>query len=203
MDTNTLFINILTAILSSGAIGGIVTYLFSIEIEHIKNDLEMKTKIKLEQLKADLRIAAFQQETTFARLHEKRAEVIAKLYAKLSAVHRAMVIIVDHDEFDGKASREATDAGGAFHYYYDAHKIYFDKPLCELLESFDRNVVDALVVHYTNPTDGEEGQDRKARRTDALQQLVNQVAPIRKEIEETFREILGLSPSSTTLAKDE
>lgn len=188
MDSTTLFVTILTSILSSGVFAAVAKYLLSIELEHLKSDLSN---------------AAFQKQTTFARLHEKRADIIAELYAKLVAVHRAMVIMVDQDEFDGKVSRKATKAGSAFHYYYDVHQIYFDKPLCELLESFDRNVVDALVVHYTNPTDGEEGQDRRARRKDALQQLVKQVAPIRKEIEGTFRKLLGLSPPSTTLPKVE
>jgi hypothetical protein len=93
---------------------------------------------ELERLRADLRIVAFQQETTFAKLHEKRAEVIAELYAKLVIVHSAMQDLLNPLEMDGEANRErkektAAEAGNDFSSYYSRHRIFFEEQLCSLL----------------------------------------------------------------------
>lgn len=181
-------------------------HLLSMDLERFKADLKANNEKELERLRADLRIAAFQQETTFARLHEKRAEVIAELYSKLVAVHGSMSNLLNPLELDGGTGRKerekkAADAGNDFAIYYNTHQIYFEEPLCDLLKRFNTDMVKAWVIHSHNPTTGQGGQDHWDMRTEAWRHLDQQVPLIRKEIEATFRKLLGLSSSSTTPSK--
>lgn len=173
-------------------------HLLAVDLEHFKAELKATNDKELERLRADLRIAAFQQETTFAKLHEKRAEVIAELYAKLATVHGAMHDLLNPLEMDagaGRGQREkvAAEAGNAFSHYYNAHQIYFEDHLCELLKSFNQDMMKAWVTHIHNPTSGEGGMSRWDKRVDAWERLRKQVPPIRQEIERSFRQLLGLT----------
>lgn len=183
-------------------------HLLSMDLEHFKAQLKADNETALERLKADLRIAAFQQETTFARLHEKRAEVIAELYGRLESVHRAMQVLLDPSPLDGGADRaereqKAADAGNAFGDYYHAHQIYFEESLCELLHRFDQDMVQAWWAHRYNPIASSSGMEPLDRRFEGWKRLEQQVPPIRKKIEATFRQLIGITPSSTDPTKAE
>lgn len=192
MDSNT-FINIVAIVLSSSAVGGIVKWLVSIELRH----LHVETQTKLEQIKTDLNYAAFQKQTTFAKLHEKRAEVIADLYSKLVAVHVAMHVLVSPQEWEPGPDRQkqrekdASDAAVAFTRYFNAHQIYFEETLCDLINKLNNELFKVYSLILQNPKSGK----------DAWVHLEKEVPPIRKEIEGTFRKLLGLTPPGTTLPK--
>lgn len=105
MDWDTFVTTLMATGFASGAFvllaKTLSKHLLSMDLERFKADLRATNEKELEQLKAELRIAAFQQETTFARLHEKRAEVIAELYVKLDTVHEAMKRLVRYVEVEG------------------------------------------------------------------------------------------------------
>lgn len=181
-------------------------HLLSMDLEHFKAQLKADNETALERLKADLRIAAFQQETTFAKLHEKRAEVIAELYTKLTTVHGAMQKLLSPVELDRGAGRqqrerEASDAAVAFSQYINIHQIYLEESLCELIGRFNHGIIKSWVIHKESLEPGRGGMDLPTERKEAWEHLAKQVPPIRKEIEDTFRKILGLSSSNTTPPK--
>lgn len=181
-------------------------HLLSMDLESFKADLRAKNEKELEQLKAELRIAAFQQETTFARLHEKRAEVIAELYAKLAEVHDRMQLLLfpsglnDGEDLRQHREKEASNAAIDFAYYYNTHKIFFEEPLCDLLESFNRDILISWGMHKDGST-ASKGEMGSTEREAAWQHLDKQVKPIRNEIEATFRKLIGLTPLGTTPSK--
>jgi hypothetical protein len=178
-------------------------HLLSMDLERFKAELRANNEKELERLKADLRIAAFQQETTFARLHEKRAEVIAELYRKLTEVDRATKMLLFHDILSQdelkQREQEAFAAITVFSRYIDTHQIYFEDPLCDLLGDLQLNFMKGWAAHKEAflPDQDRNRIDPKERK-EAWHYLSQQVPPIRKEIETTFRKLLGLSPSSTT-----
>jgi hypothetical protein len=208
MDWDTFVTTLMATGFASGAfvfLAKILSkHLLSMDLERFKAELRANNEKELERLKADLRIAAFQQETTFAKLHEKRAEIIAELYAKLVAVHTATKLLVSPIELDGGAGRqqrnqEAMDAAREFSRYYAAHQIYLEESLCELLWRFDRDILKAWCMHGESLETGKDGLT--VLKDEAWQHLEERVPPIRKEIETTFRKLIGLTPSSTTPSK--
>lgn len=180
-------------------------HLLSMDLERFKAELKATNEKELERLRADLRITAFQQETTFAKLHGKRAEVIAELYARLVAVHGAMQVMLypimhGKEEVEERHRKEAEDATAVFLEYFSAHQIYLEESLCELLRTFARNINRASLVHINILEARLDGMDT-TKNIQGWQHLDSQVPPIRKEIEATFRKILGLAPSGTTPSK--
>lgn len=188
MDSTTLFVTILTSILSSGVFAAVAKYLLSIELEYLKSDLSN---------------AAFQKQTTFARLHEKRAEIIAELYCKLTEADRATKMLLFHDILSQdelkKREKEAFVAIGVFNEYIDTHQLYFEEPLCNLLNDLTLNFMKGWATHKEAflPDQDRIRIDPKERK-EAWQYFSQQVPPIRKEIEATFRKLLGHTPSSAT-----
>ena len=57
------------------------------KLETHKAQLKSQSDIAIERLRADLSIATAEHNIQFARLHEKRAEVIAETYARLTELH--------------------------------------------------------------------------------------------------------------------
>lgn len=76
--TNTVFLAILGFVAKS-----IFEHLLSKDIDKFKTGLQATHDRELEKFRADLRLAAFEHETRFAKLHEERAKVIADLYKLL------------------------------------------------------------------------------------------------------------------------
>ena len=180
-------------------------HLLSMDLERFKAELKATNEKELERLRADLRITAFQQETTFAKLHGKRAEVIAELYARLVAAHGAMQVMLypimhGKEEVEERHRKEAQDATTLFLEYFTAHQIYLEESLCELLRTFARDINRSYLVHINNLQARLDGMDSK-ENMQGWQHLDSQIPPIRKEIEATFRKILGLASSSTTSSK--
>lgn len=206
MDWNTVFTTLTVTGFASAAfvyLAKILSkHLLSMDLERFKADLKATNEKELERLRADLRIAAFQQETTFAKLHGKRAEVIAELYVKLVAVHDAMKSLIGHTELDNEPQRDkkAVAAAHEFFRYYEIHQIYLEESLCELLVKFDHDILLAWGAYNDNPPVGKVGLVGREMMA-SWQQLDRQIPPIRREIERTFRKVLGLPPSSITPSK--
>lgn len=88
---------------------------------------------------------------------------------------------------------KAAHAGNDFSDYFRQHKIYFDEGICKHLEKFDNDMRISRFTYLFNPTTGEGGVDRWEKRHKAWESLNQQVPTIRKEIEHTFRQLLGLT----------
>ncbi|CAI4029899.1 hypothetical protein DNFV4_00319 [Nitrospira tepida] len=170
-------------------------HLLSMDLERFKADLKSINEKELERLRADLRIAAFQQETTFAKLHEKRAEAIAELYAKLVDAHSAIRIALIYGK-GGQPDyyREALSKFRAFEDYFEPRKIYFPDGLCDLIEQLVIKL--GLLQRFAGeraPDDLTQGiQDPKGFGAKILE-LDEPVKQIRHEIEHSFRNILGIT----------
>jgi len=165
------------------------------DLEGYKAELKVRHEVEIERLRADIRQIAFQRETTFAKLHEKRAAVIAEIYAKLARVHIAMSHLVavlpiadvsNKDETEAEALR----AGQDFSEYLNRNLIYFDKSLSNLLTSFDEKMVEAFNTHRNTPM----AKTDRLKSWLTIQTILElESKKIREEIEHNFRQLLGLT----------
>lgn len=199
MDWNT-FVTTLTV---SGFVSGAFVFLakslskhfLSMDLERFKSGLKATNEKELERLRADLRIAAFQHETTFAKLHERRAEVISELYVKLVKVHEATIELVLPFPAENTLERKrhetaTTEAAMEFSQYFNRHRIYFDQNLCTQLQNFDRDIQSALIAHL-HPSDATVG-----KWVEPWECLEQKIPALRANIENRFRQLLGLKVSS-------
>jgi len=105
----------------------IIVHFLSKDIENYKMRLKAETDQKLEELRNSFRMRAFEHETRFLRLHEKRAEILAELYKKLvEAASAARVFVVPinlgtDEENDKQRYKVAMEKITFFYDYFDIH----------------------------------------------------------------------------------
>ncbi len=178
---------------------GLVQQAFTRDTERFKTQLQAAHDTELERLRADLRISSFESETRFARLHEKRAEVIAELYKKLVAAENTVQALIRRVGGAGLGFRsevevfdEAVVATANFFVYYDENKIYFDETLCSKLQEFHEHLQSIWLKYVMHKI--ERVPPEKVRRDFAREwePLIGQIPHVRVEIMKAFRELLGL-----------
>jgi hypothetical protein len=99
------------------------------QLEILKAKLKSESDVEVERLRSQLSIAAAERQFRFSKLHEKRADAIAEVYALLKPFVSALADYVNILEAEGGPSREdrnkkVRETGNAFLLYYSAKKIF-------------------------------------------------------------------------------
>jgi hypothetical protein len=120
------------------------------KLETHKADLKRTSDVEIEKLRSQLNIAASQQNVRFSHLHEKRAEVIAEVYASLRIFIAAVAEYTSIVEFTGTPPRPerekaAVDAANGFVKLYGEKKIYIPAATALKLDKIRGDLRTALV----------------------------------------------------------
>lgn len=170
---------------------GLFNHILSRDLDKFKMELQASHDKEIERFRADLRAVAFERETRFARLHERRAEVVAELYRRLVNVESAYTSLTEDAVYESghpatsyptQESQKATsEVTYDFFKYFTENRIYFDEALCknidELIEKLDA-IWETRIHEFDYPK--------------AWQITKDDIPPIRKKIEKRFREMLGV-----------
>jgi len=152
---------------------------------------------KIEKLRNDLRTSAYEHEVRFAKLHEKRTEVIAELNAKLAKALGDLVSFLSPCEFSGEPSKEEKasflqKSANEFKMYFNQNRIYFDDILCDDIDNFIRSLEKSgrdFALSLPNSPLGKTEMALKLQDT-AWEILEKETMRLRKNIEERFRKLL-------------
>ena len=94
----------------------------------------------IERFKASLEQAAFEHQVRFSHLHERRAEVIAELYAKLRELYEAILIFAHLAQMAGESNEK--NAERAFQAlqqfdkcFYHSARLYLPRSLNARIEN--------------------------------------------------------------------
>ena len=109
------------------------------KLETHKAQLKAQGDIEIEKLKSELSVAAAQRHALFSNLQEKRAEVIAEVYASLKEAMSALADYIKVFEPAGGPSREdrrttVVQAANAFAKLYDNKKIFIPEEAAKKLD---------------------------------------------------------------------
>lgn len=172
---------IISSIGGSAVLFGVVAWLAR---SLIKNFIDRD----LEKFKSNLEKMSYEHQVRFSKLHEIRAETIAKLYSLLYDYQWAVCAFlrefpknIDTAELD-KKSYEFKD-------YYDKNRILFTENMCTQVEK----LVDLLYSSYvpletSNNADGKQSTEwRKCADT-----IQKEYPKVRQSLEREFKEILGV-----------
>jgi hypothetical protein len=198
MDSTALVVIGSTVLLTIGtAIGGIFVTLINVWLsERIKK----ANQDEIERLKIDLGKAAFEYQTRFARLHERRVGVIAELYQTLVATEMAFNTAMfplregpPEEEIDRQLEKDkiaAVDAMNRFVECFRANEVWLDEALASRIEALERALREAW-GQFTNPGPLEG----RAWRREAWRRVAStEVPPMKAEIRDAMREMLGVVP---------
>jgi hypothetical protein len=201
-----------TAILGSGVLLAafcwlareIIKQLLSRDIEKFKANLQMESQREIAHLKSSLELVAFEHQTRFSVLHEKRAEIIANLYGKIVDLYKAANFVrlfqSMNDSEKEKKCKLLLDTFDSSRDFFGKHRIYFDKDCCAKIVSF----MDKLSIAFGTLASFVEGReaiklddDQEYEEWDKAMRIMEQEIPVVKNaLEESFRELLGVLQTS-------
>jgi len=192
IGTNAIFLAVLGFVTKS-----IFSQMLSRDIEKFKIHLQTIHDTELERLKADLGQISFIKQTKFAALHEKRVEVVAKLYELFVLVELCYRVFSFDSDDPENSFNDANFARSEFNKYFTLHRIYLSPDLCEKIDNLARDL-SRLEIKYAI-SHGEDVLDIvtvESAKQEVADKVKNELPFIAKEIESSFRDLLGSSEST-------
>jgi hypothetical protein len=164
--------------------------------------IERQNEVELERLKAQLQVAAAAQEAKFTRLHERQAEVISEVFARLERMHLAfrrwVAITRPIDASIKNQAREASDAYNKFVDYYYENAIWLDGNTTRVVNSIIEDLWAVSVDMTFDVNENGFPRDRKALRT-AHKRVTERIPAVRNVLDDQLRRILGVVPEGLVL----
>jgi hypothetical protein len=171
----------------------IFNQLLSIDLANHKKDLEIETM----NFQNVLNQKAFEHQTRFSTLHEKRAVVIAELYNQLyQAVYDASLLTSPYD-FEGtppynERFRQAFASGKSLQEYFESNRIWFSQDICKKIEKFLMDLYRTLKEFQPVIVGIERGHPALDAWEKAWKKISEDIPSLKKDIENEFRGILGV-----------
>ncbi|NOX67065.1 MAG: hypothetical protein GXO85_15035 [Chlorobi bacterium] len=150
----------------------------------------------LDRYRANLKRKEIEHQIKYSLIHERKAEVIANVYAGLVKAKRKMAQLVFIFQPDGqnlqKKKQDAADACNNVDDYFNEHRLYLDRVTADKAESILIKMKEAFINFDT----AQNGDDYKPDATgfwrQANDQIKNEIPPLLEELESEFRTILGI-----------
>ena len=206
-----LWQTITAAILGNAAVVAVLGWLAKSFLEGVvardskrfESELKAKADATIENLKSQLQLRLVEHQIKLAKLHEKRATIIAEMNSVLAEAMWEAESFLSPMEFAGEPGKREKHMAAMtrlteFFRYFDKNRIYLPVPLCQSMEKLVRDVRQHVIkfgvyVHL------EEREPLLAHtqkeKTDAWlagwEALSTQVPAVRAQLEEEFRALLA------------
>ena len=181
----------------------LIGHFLSKDIESFKERLQSESAAELERLRHSLRLIASEHEKQIHLLHERRAEVIAELYAKLKAFVAAAASFASLVEWKGEPTKEEkaatlADKAYEFHHYFQSKRIFFSEGVCAKVDSVFGEVHSSSVKYRVWLARSKDGGGRAYEKmdeawTEAWNTMKDKVPPLVAAVETEFRDLLGVT----------
>lgn len=195
---------ILATILATGVSAVLLAYLSRTLLGHwLDKDLESyKAKLSaehargLEQHKASLARASLERQVRSARLHERRARVIARVYERLDQLHLAIrawtrTMRIGQRRDMSKLRDGALTARTDFVEYYGRNVIWLERGMSDVISDLIGQLEQVTHDFMIEVNDNGFPNDRKAWLA-ASEKLTKEVSKAREAIEKRFRATFGV-----------
>jgi len=177
-------------ILLTGAVSAIFTGILAFGVQSL---IKRWLSRSLEEFKINLQLAAFEHQTRFTKLHEKRAKAIAEFYKRLVQAQywtESMgSIIADKDGMSVQERTErAAKESNALEMHFAENRLYFDEKTCVKIEDLLKILAGIFSDFQAATFDPKTYRDR----WETSQKTMHIDFPeIRHALEREFRAILG------------
>ena len=181
-------------------IKSLVSQFLAKDLENHKAQIQFNNQIELTKIKSEIEKISFEHQIVFSRLHEKRAEILAGLYASIVELYELASLFVRYAIFEEKDSRkeklkELWNAVIKFRNIYEPNIIFFPETVCAKIKKLDEELsapVSKLVHHLEIYEQNDDIGPARQAWEDGQAQIEQIVFEIKNEIEVEFRNILGV-----------
>jgi hypothetical protein len=182
----------------------VFAHFFAKDLERFKSDLSHASSAAAERMKHELQIVSTEHQIRYVKLHERRAEVIEKLYEMLVEAHWASQSFVDVFEFAGEPPKAekyltAMNKGAEFFRFFDKNRIYLTPEVCRSLENFLKGMR-SHVIGFGVYVDKDEKyfpehtlKEKYAAWTKAAEYFEDELPAAREALELELRQLIGSS----------
>ncbi len=150
----------------------------------------------LERYRANLKREDIEHQIKYSLIHERKAEVIANVYAGLVKAKRKMAQLVFIFQPGGQNLRQkkqdAADAYNNIDDYFNEHRLYLDRVTADKVESILIKIKEAFIDFDTVQNGDDYKHDTTGFWRQASDQIKNEIPPLLEELESEFRTILGV-----------
>jgi hypothetical protein len=166
------------------------------EADEFKITLQSRADVEIERIKASLQMVATEHQVRFAKLHERRAMVIAELYGYLVETPAHAGEFIFQNVRDREQAAKAQSKVWELYRFINLNRIYLPEPVCVMLDKFEsilRKSILFVDVHWTqieHPTT-QTIEDRNKVMLEACSALESDLPAIRTELVKEFRVLLG------------
>ena len=181
----------------------LIGHFLSKDVESFKQRVQSESAVELERLRHSLRLIASEHEKQIHLLHERRAEVIAELYARLKEFVSAAGSFASLVEWKGEPTKEEkavklADKAYEFHHYFQMKRIFFSEDVCAKVETVFQEVHSASLKYRMWLAHSKDGGGRAYEKmdeawTEAWNTMKDKVPPLVTAVETEFRGLLGVS----------
>jgi hypothetical protein len=164
--------------------------------DQFKIQLQAGADVEMERLRAFLQQVATEHQIRFAKLHEKRALVIAELYSRLVEAPAHAGQFIFQDVRDPEVAAKANAKMLELYRFINLNRIYLPEAVCALLDNFESTLrksvlfVDIWWTRIDHPTPQTVVEQNKIM-LEACNVLESKAPALLRELEREFRVLLG------------
>ncbi len=181
----------------------VINNLLNKDIEKYKTELKYQNENSLEKFKSSLKI----EEIRFSKMHDKQAEVIAKLYAKLAVVLDQSKAYFSLISYEGgltkdEIAKELAETVTAFMEYFNKHRIYLTETTCQKISGLYEKLYEHIIgFSFARNWAKEKDYSRGEAKKEEFKKWVEGFKALKKEgeienilldLETDFRHFLGV-----------
>ncbi|MBS1984314.1 MAG: hypothetical protein JST16_09080 [Bdellovibrionales bacterium] len=170
------------------------------DVETFKAQLQSDANVTVERLKNSLQIAATEHQVRFSKLQEKRALVVAELYALFVTAYWAAHTYHQWAQFPGGLTEEeqAQEAWHALHVafrFFESNRIYLSETLAAELDNFFKRAKSLTIsAQYLSAVPDKTAHTTKLAveaRREGLEAFQSEFPDMRKRLDHEFKKLIG------------
>jgi hypothetical protein len=153
----------------------------------------------IEKYRAGLKSEGYEHEVRFARLHERRVDVVAEMYGRLVRAEEAITAYVHPLELAGGPSKDelsvpAQESYDAFVSHFKENRIWFDRDLEAQVDDYMARLHQAGISFtlYRRHEGRRLEESYFEKWGEAWNVVDKETPPLRRAIEGRMREMLGV-----------
>lgn len=166
----------------------------------IKKYFEKLFDKDLEKFKADLEKQSIEFRIRYEKLHSERIEVIKEVYKKIVKTYKSFSSLINPlqsvgEPTESEKGKDAAKNANDLSEYYEENRIFFEEKLAEeidlLLSEFRK-----IWGEFQASRMSKEFKDHKTmldQWSNAWKQIQEQIPSVKKQLENKFRNILGIT----------
>jgi hypothetical protein len=174
----------------------IISHGLTRDLEKYKAELHANSDREIERLRAELKLAELEHNIRFSKLHEKRADVISKIYEMMVEAEQSSQQYAYRNARNNEMAINALDKISGLRTEFGRTRLYLPESVCRTLEEFIRkyfSIVSTLKIYFAEAeyVNAELREQQNAKMLEVMQAFDSDVPAMKFTLESEFRRLLG------------